>query len=436
MEIAKAHFDIVGENDIHLSMPIEKVNKAKRTVSGWATLDSVDTQGDIITAEASKQAFEAFMSRGNLRLMHQPIPVGKLMSFREQEFTDVNSGERYQGIYVEAYISEGAENVWKMVLDGTLQGFSIGGAATDTESKFVKSKDGAGGKTVRFIKSYKLTELSLVDSPANQMANFESIQKLFTIQKNEETGEDEMVGIIADTKITNVFYCDNGHDPIAVDSENNVEQCSLCQNKMQNAGWFENIDGGREEQVAEVVKKYQASQNEGGVQETMPEEVSVNNAKGTTTDENGKVVVGDSEAVVVDENAERASVAGDQQVKEDTDLNKALDQLKEDITKAVESGTKQSAEQIEALENRLNKVNEEFESKFAEFKNSLDDHANKLSGFEEGLNKVLGTVNALELGSAVKKSADLGGSDETFEKRKTKSEGSRVFEGVFFSVAD
>lgn len=450
MELAKAHFDLVDGNDIRLTMPIAKINKSKRTVSGWATLDSVDTQGDIITAEASKQAFSDFMKRGNLRLMHQPIPVGKMLSFREQEFFDVATGKKYQGIYVDAYISEGADNVWKMVLDGTLQGFSIGGAATDTESKFVKSEDGAG-RTVRFIKSYRLTELSLVDSPANQLANFESIQKLFTIEKNETTGEEEVGGIIADLDTYNVFYCDNDHNPIAVESKEDNETCSICQSNMTNIGWFENIDGGREEKLAEVVKKYLASNDEGGVETDMPEETveksTVNNAQGTDTDKDGNVVVGSSEAVEVDENAQRASVDGDQEVakpvdevdEEETDLAKVLDKLKDDITNVVESGAKQSAEQISALEKRLSEVSGGFEEKFNAFEKALKDHDAKFSGLEEGLNKVLGSVSALEDETAVRKSSDLGGSDEKLEKSNKKEDpwgGTFVPRGSFLSLDD
>lgn len=441
MEIAKAHFDVVGDTDIRLSMPIAKINKSKRTVSGWATLDSVDTQGDIITADASKQAFSDFMKRGNLRLMHQPIPVGKMVSFREQEFYDVETGKKYQGIYVDAYISEGAEDVWKMINDGTLQGFSIGGAATDTESQFVKSDDGTG-RTVRFIKAYKLTELSLVDSPANQMANFESIQKLFTLTKNNETGEDEVGGIIAKTDVFNVFFCNNDHRPIAKDSKADSEECAACQRSMENIGWFENIDGGREEKVAEVVNKYLASNDEGGVEAGMPEDknVNVNNAQGTSTDENGEVTVGASEAVEVEEGAERASVAGDQEAaevsevdEEETDLAKVLDKLKADIATVVESGAKQSKEQIEGLEKRLTDVSSSFENKFNDFQKALDAHESKFSGLEEGLNKVLGSVSALEGETAVKKSSDLGGSDEKLEKRENED---NPWKGVFLSLGD
>ena len=75
MSIQKAHWQN-SEHSMHLSFPIAKVNREKRTVSGFASLDNVDRHGDIVTADASKKAFERF--RGNIREMHQPIAVGKM----------------------------------------------------------------------------------------------------------------------------------------------------------------------------------------------------------------------------------------------------------------------------------------------------------------------------------------------------------------------
>ena len=73
MNIEKSQWSSDGQN-LHLSVPFTKVNRENRTVSGFATLDNVDQTGDVVTAEASLKAFEAF--RGNLREMHQPLAVG------------------------------------------------------------------------------------------------------------------------------------------------------------------------------------------------------------------------------------------------------------------------------------------------------------------------------------------------------------------------
>lgn len=156
MNIEKSLWTSNG-NDIALSVPFTKVNREKRTVSGFATLDNVDQTGDVVTAEASLKAFESF--RGNIREMHGSNAVGKMVSFKPETFYDPKAKEFYNGVYVDAYISKGAQDTWEKILDGTLQGFSIGGKISESDNEVNK----ATGKSVRFIKGYDLIELSVVD---------------------------------------------------------------------------------------------------------------------------------------------------------------------------------------------------------------------------------------------------------------------------------
>jgi hypothetical protein len=88
------------DNNITLSMPIAKVDKEKRIVSGFATLDNVDKQSDIVPTEVSIKAFEGF--RGNIREMHMPIAVGKLVSFKSDKYYNKNEDKYYNGVFVNA----------------------------------------------------------------------------------------------------------------------------------------------------------------------------------------------------------------------------------------------------------------------------------------------------------------------------------------------
>lgn len=237
MIINKAHFDVDGDN-VRLTMPIAKVDEDRRIVSGFATLDNVDRQGDVLLTEASRKAFENF--RGNVRLMHQPIPAGKVVSFRENTFYDKETGKMYSGIFVDAYISKGAENIWQMVLDGTLTGFSIGGRIVDYETKMDNDEDSSG---VRVVKEYELMELSLVDSPANQFANILSIQKL----------GDEIVtsGIATEFSTENVFWCNK--DKIAVTEKSDSVKCPACKSDMSEIGWVESSDLNKNQEIGKLV---------------------------------------------------------------------------------------------------------------------------------------------------------------------------------------
>lgn len=233
VDLQKASLTTNGQQ-VTLTMPISKVDVEKRIVSGFATLDNIDRQGDRVTSEASRKAFENF--RGNVRLMHQPIPAGKVVNFRTETFFDTNSNKQYNGVYVDAYISKGADNIWEMVLDGTLTGFSIGGNVKDSESVL----DGESMKTVRIIKDYDLVELSLVDSPANQLAN------IFSIQKTDNGNIAD--GIFNKSNIQNVFWCEE--DQLAYTSLEETHKCANCSCDLDSVGW---IDESNESEVAKAV---------------------------------------------------------------------------------------------------------------------------------------------------------------------------------------
>ena len=97
MIINKAHWNSEG-NNLRLSMPISKIDQERRIVSGFATLDNLDRQNDIVTAEASMKAFSNF--KGNIREMHQPSAVGKMVSFKEDKYFDPESKKFYSGVFV------------------------------------------------------------------------------------------------------------------------------------------------------------------------------------------------------------------------------------------------------------------------------------------------------------------------------------------------
>lgn len=434
MELQKAYWNVT-ESEVRLSMPLQKIDKQHRTVSGWASLDNVDSHGDVIEHEANKRAFSKF--RGNLRLMHQPIPAGKLLSFREDEFYDPDTKKFYNGIYVTAYISKGAESIWEMIKDGTLTGFSIGGSIKETENKFVKSEDGTG-RTVRFVKDYDLVELSLVDNPANQLANLVSIQKL-------ADGKVEVTGTVAETKIENVFYCranDQHEADRIVTASDETQECSMCGTDMENAGWFESVsDEERAEKVASLINEFLApKESEGGVdtdmtikkvadEDKVEETVAVDNAKGTKTDEDGEVTVGDSEAVEVEEVDGAVEV---DEVEQPTDFAKMLDGVRDDLKEVVEKSARAQTEKITALEARINEVNDSFTAKFEELEKAQDEWTKKFAGLNAEFEKMAGRVTEVANETAMKKSNDLGGSEDSkLEKQANSNKG---FWGRAFSV--
>ena len=230
------------DNSIKLSMPIAKIDKEKRTVSGFATLDNVDKQSDIVPTDVSIKAFERF--RGNLREMHMPVAVGRVMSFKSDKFYDKEKDKFYNGVYVDAYISKGAQDTWEKVLDGTLSGFSIGGSIKDTEDQYDPEMD----KSIRVIKDYELHELSLVDNPANQFANIVSIQKA-------EDGQNTFDGIMTKMSLENVYWS----------KENNIVRLSKEEDIRSGEtliGFVETTDDEKNEVIKNLIKAYGTMTNE------------------------------------------------------------------------------------------------------------------------------------------------------------------------------
>jgi ParB-like chromosome segregation protein Spo0J len=223
MIISKANWNTDGDN-LRLSMPLTKVDKERRIVSGFASLDNIDKQDDIVTAEASMEAFAKF--RGNIREMHQPLAVGKMVDFKAEKYFDPESKKFYNGVFVSAYVSKGAQDTWEKVLDGTLAGFSIGGRMNKWDDGFDEKSD----KAIRIIKQYDLVELSLVDSPANQFANIVSVEKVdgVNIFKGDET------------VLENVFY--DKANGIVLASENESELSPITGEQMENIGFVEKTD--------------------------------------------------------------------------------------------------------------------------------------------------------------------------------------------------
>jgi hypothetical protein len=225
MNINKAQWVTDGDN-VRLSMPIGKVDQERRIVSGFATLDNVDKQGDVVDTTASLSAFKNF--RGNLREMHQPSAVGKIVSFKEDKYFDPSTKKFYSGVYVSAYVSKGAQDAWEKVLDGTYSGFSIGGNIKKYDDEYNEGMD----KAVRIIKEYELHELSLVDNPANQFANIFSVEKV--------NGETTVDGYLSKTEIDNVFWDSENDMVLLSDSDSAVSPTSG--KPMQNIGFVEKAD--------------------------------------------------------------------------------------------------------------------------------------------------------------------------------------------------
>jgi hypothetical protein len=354
-------------------MPFSKVDKERRIVSGFATLDNLDRQNDIVLPEASLKAFSKF--RGNIREMHQPISVGKMVAFKEDKFFDPQTKKFYSGIYVSAYVSKGAQDTWEKVLDGTLSGFSIGGKMNKFDNAYNAELD----KTVRIIKEYDLFELSLVDSPANQLANFVSIEKMDSEEMEKSA-----------TVLENVFWDSTSGLVLLSQSESEVSPTTGAQ--MENIGFVEKNDSEKTEMIKFLVDSAKGINTSKMIKEVSPMTDTTNDVVEETTVEEAQVAPeADATAEAVAEEAVAA------------DVEKSADADEDDVTgaEAVEgsddmSGTEAEEEEVaksDSVVEEVSKSDEAIVNAVADIKNSLTSAFSDLAVTIKSLNEQVTALN-------------------------------------------
>jgi hypothetical protein len=432
MIIEKSHWSSDGEN-LHLSIPFTKVNKENRTVSGFATLDNVDQTGDVVEAEASLKAFESF--RGNIREMHGPIAVGKMISFKPETYYDEKSKEFYNGVYVTTYVSKGAQDTWEKCLDGTLTGFSIGGKIKKSDNEVNKST----GESVRFIKEYDLVELSIVDSPANELCNIFSIEKM--------NGQMIYKGIATGVITENIFYCDQS-DTVFLSTEKTFDS-PISGSPMEIIGWVEKTDVNKSKEVQKILDSFKKSRLSLPDTQTIAKqanaeggnEVSENTETTAVVEETAPVVeetaapVVEETPVVEDAPAEEAAAedapadtvekAADvsEVMVDEPDFAKMLGDLKGFFSETLNKASEANAAQVVEIKSTVDAFSKSVDSRITEMAEQHNALSKAVEDIKNTIDGVQKRVDAVEGETAIKKSSDLGGSQEVIKKSKSKWNG-------------
>ena len=403
MNINKAHWTTNGDN-VRLSMPLTKVDEGRRIVSGFASLDNLDKQDDIVTTEASMEAFAKF--RGNIREMHQPSAIGKMVSFKEEKYFDPETKKFYKGVFVSAYISKGAQDAWEKVLDGTYTGFSIGGRMNKWDDAYDEKSD----KAIRVIKEYDLIELSLVDSPANQFANIMSVEKV--------DGVDTITGSSANTVVENVFW--DSESGIVTISENETEVSPVSGEEMKNIGFVEKNDSEKTTMIkflvdsakgirtikiakednpmtenTEVVAEATPEVNEVEVAPEAPAEIATEapEVPAEAVTEKSDVVVEEGSAPSIEEVTEKTDEAIVEVASATAEVAKAVSEIQNSVTNALSD----LAATVKAMQANVDAITKSLESVTEEVK--------EVKG---SFNEFGKTVDAVVADTAFRKSGDLG----------------------------
>ena len=148
-------------------------------VAGYASVELVDKQGDLITRSALKDAFKKYMSDPkyrNVQLAHSNIQVGEVIP----QYTD-NQGRLWKsevddaGMFVVVQLRndiEKAREVASEIRKGNLTGFSIGGQAF----KRVHKSDATHG-SYQEISKLELHEITICEKGINPESTFKILKE-------------------------------------------------------------------------------------------------------------------------------------------------------------------------------------------------------------------------------------------------------------------
>ena len=181
-----------------LESPIEnpillKSRASDLVVAGYASVEMVDKQGDLITKNALRDAFDKFMKAPgfrNVQLAHSNIQVGEVIP----TYTDTGgrvwkSEVDETGMFVVIKLRDDIEKAREVAAEirkGNLKSFSIGGQAFERVNKHDSTRGG-----YREISRMELHEVTICEKGINPEAQFRILKEDTTNKGDTMTNESE-----------------------------------------------------------------------------------------------------------------------------------------------------------------------------------------------------------------------------------------------------
>jgi hypothetical protein len=274
-------------------------------------------------------------------------------------------------------------------------------------------------------------ELSVVDSPANELCNILSVQKM--------NGQLVFKGMATEVVAENIFYCADS-DSVFVSTESSYDS-PVTGKPATLIGWVESNDVNKAKEIDKILDLHKRSRLslpetqiakqadiEGGneVSENT-ETVAVEETAVETPVEEAPVVaeeapaVADSPAESTDAPAETLEKAADvsEVMVDEPDFAKMLGDLKGFFSETLNKASEANAAQVSAIKDTVETFSKSVDGRISEL---AEQHAALSKAVENIKNTIDGVekrVDAVESETAIKKSSDLGGSQEvTIKKSK------------------
>ncbi len=156
-------------------------------VEGYAATPDLDSQADTIEPVALEGAAADLLKNTTVLYNHDASrPIGRILK----------AEARPAGLWVQVLISKAEEDLWKKIVEGVLNKFSIAGDILEAERVFVEKL----GRYGRRIMKLALNEASIVSVPANSKAEtlaayiFKALNAVDPEEKSKEEAEMKKTG--------------------------------------------------------------------------------------------------------------------------------------------------------------------------------------------------------------------------------------------------
>jgi len=167
--MSKIPFDLRG----NIKFFSKDETNGKRIIAGYANVAVVDSEEQFIPIETLKKGIDTLLLDpyySNLMLVHQSIQIGRII----EGFGDYKTHVDEKGLFIVCEIRqdlETANEIWDSILNGDINGFSIGCEVLKSHEKCDEKK------CVEILDEIHIFEVSVCTDPVNEESGFVVVSK-------------------------------------------------------------------------------------------------------------------------------------------------------------------------------------------------------------------------------------------------------------------
>lgn len=196
----------------------EILNDQDRLAKGWISIESTDSDNELIPLSELRKTLNIWMDRGApISDQHTNRMVGKGLRWYEKEHSTGNPGIMLEYKIFKNYSTD--DEVWKDIKTGKRKGLSFGGRAT----KAPTFKDGGSTGPTRELHGVESMEVASVAKPAHPLALNTAVNYLAKADKTEINPDESATDLKGNDLIALELY-GKSYDNL---TDGEKEQCKL-----------------------------------------------------------------------------------------------------------------------------------------------------------------------------------------------------------------